>query len=210
MSVPAHAPYHYIALRDLQEQGLYTGIRPKSLLTLEGHGKFPAKDAVERAGIHDQKDPKLESITQEIYSAEFARGKMHDRFGGRSVRVARDDITERMLSEFGSAILYNFDTRPVVCRCGGRVMVRILHDQWFLAYGDPAWKAEVHNRAREDGPRPARDPGRVRADGGLAEGLGLHEKGRTGDEDSPGTGTRSWSRSRIPPSTWPTTPSPIT
>jgi leucyl-tRNA synthetase len=42
MSVPAHAPYDYIALRDLQEQGLYTEIRPKSLLTLEGHGEFPA------------------------------------------------------------------------------------------------------------------------------------------------------------------------
>ncbi|MGA2934183.1 MAG: leucine--tRNA ligase [Methanomicrobiales archaeon] len=146
MSVPAHAPYDYIALRDLQEKGMYTDIRPKSLLTLEGHGEFPAKDAVERAGIRDQKDPKLESITQEIYSAEFARGKMHDRYGGRSVREARDDITEKMLAEFGSAVLYDFDTRPVVCRCGGRVMVRILHDQWFLAYSDPAWKAEVHDQ----------------------------------------------------------------
>jgi leucyl-tRNA synthetase len=146
MSVPAHAPYDYIALRDLQDQGLFTSIRPKSLLTLEGAGEFPAKDAVERAGIRDQKDPKLESITQEIYSAEFARGKMRPQFGGKSVREARDEVTERMLAEFGSAVMYDFDTRPVVCRCGGRVMVRILHDQWFLAYSDPAWKGEVHDQ----------------------------------------------------------------
>ncbi|HUK93324.1 MAG TPA: leucine--tRNA ligase, partial [Methanomicrobiales archaeon] len=146
MSVPAHAPYDYIALRDLQEKGQYREIRPKSLLTLEGAGEFPAREAVERAGIRDQNDPKLESVTQEIYSAEFARGKMHDRYGGRSVREARDDITEKMLAEFGSALLYDFDTRPVVCRCGGRVMVKILHDQWFLAYSDPAWKAEVHDQ----------------------------------------------------------------
>jgi hypothetical protein len=53
------------------------------LLKLEGAGEFPAKEAVEKAGIRDQKDPKLESITQEIYSAEFARGKMHPEFGGK-------------------------------------------------------------------------------------------------------------------------------
>jgi leucyl-tRNA synthetase len=146
MSVPAHAPYDYIALRDLQAQGLYKEIRPKSLLRLEGAGEFPAKEAVEKAGIRDQKDPKLESITQEIYAAEFARGRMRPEFGGRSVREARDEVTERMLSEFGSAFMYDFDTRPVVCRCGGRVMVKILHDQWFLAYSDPAWKAEVRDQ----------------------------------------------------------------
>jgi leucyl-tRNA synthetase len=146
MSVPAHAPYDYIALRDLQEQGHYAGIRPRSLLRLEGAGEFPAKDAVEKAGIRDQKDPKLESITQEIYAAEFARGKMRPEFGGKSVREARDEVTERMLAEYGSAVMYDFDTRPVVCRCGGRVMVRILHDQWFLAYSDPGWKDEVKDQ----------------------------------------------------------------
>ncbi|MDD1671356.1 MAG: leucine--tRNA ligase, partial [Methanomicrobiales archaeon] len=146
MSVPAHAPYDYIALRDLQEKGEYTGIRPKSLLTLPGAGEFPAKEAVEKAGVRSQADPKLESITQEIYAAEFARGRMRPEFGGKSVREARDGVTDRMLAEFGSAVMYDFDTRPVVCRCGGRVMVRILHDQWFLAYSDPAWKAEVHDQ----------------------------------------------------------------
>ncbi|MGE5832476.1 MAG: leucine--tRNA ligase, partial [Methanomicrobiales archaeon] len=146
MSVPAHAPYDYIALRDLQEQGLYPEIRPRSLLILEGAGEFPAKEAVEKAGIRDQKDPKLESVTQEIYAAEFARGKMRPEFGGKSVRQARDEVADRMFAEFGSAVMYDFDTRPVVCRCGGRVMVRILHDQWFLAYSDPAWKAEVHDQ----------------------------------------------------------------
>jgi leucyl-tRNA synthetase len=146
MSVPAHAPYDYIALRDLQEKGLHTDIRPKSLLTLAGAGEFPAKEAVEKAGIRDQKDPKLESITQEIYAAEFARGKMLPAFGGKSVREARDEVSERMLAEFGSAVMYDFDIRPVVCRCGGRVMVKILHDQWFLNYSDPAWKAEIHDQ----------------------------------------------------------------
>ena len=48
-----------------------------------------------------------------------------------------------MLEKFGSAVMYEFDTRPVVCRCGGQVFVKILHDQWFLQYSDPAWKDRV-------------------------------------------------------------------
>jgi leucyl-tRNA synthetase len=39
--------------------------------------------------------------------------------------------------------MYEFDTRSVVCRCGSKVVVKILHDQWFLQYSDPDWKAEV-------------------------------------------------------------------
>ncbi|MDD1706132.1 MAG: class I tRNA ligase family protein, partial [Methanoregulaceae archaeon] len=39
--------------------------------------------------------------------------------------------------------MYEFDTRSVVCRCGGQVLVKILHDQWFLQYSDPSWKGQV-------------------------------------------------------------------
>jgi len=146
MSVPAHAPFDYIALRDLQEKGQAAGVTPVSLLTVEGYGKFPAKDAVERAGIQDQNDPRLESVTQEVYSAEFARGRMLPQFGGKSVRETRDLVTVEMQDKYGSVPMFDFDTRPVVCRCGGRVTVRILHDQWFLQYSNPEWKAEIHDQ----------------------------------------------------------------
>ncbi|MDD1672554.1 MAG: class I tRNA ligase family protein, partial [Methanomicrobiales archaeon] len=57
MSVPAHAPFDYIALRDLQERGMYREIVPIPLLSVEGYGAWPAKDAVERAQINNQQDP---------------------------------------------------------------------------------------------------------------------------------------------------------
>ncbi len=56
MSVPAHAPFDYIALRDLQEKGEYTHITPVPLIKVSGYGAVPAKDAVERAGIRNQQD----------------------------------------------------------------------------------------------------------------------------------------------------------
>ncbi|MHC1626450.1 MAG: leucine--tRNA ligase [Methanoculleaceae archaeon] len=146
MSVPAHAPFDYIALRDLQRQGRYTEIKPIPLITVEGYGEAPAVEAVERADVTDQNDPIMERLTQEIYSAEFSRGRMLPEYGGKPVPEARDEVAGRMKREFGSIVMYDFDTRPVVCRCGARVYVRILHDQWFLRYSDKEWKEAVHRQ----------------------------------------------------------------
>ncbi len=143
MSVPAHAPFDYIALRDLQLAGKYTHIKPVPLIKVEGYGEIPAKDAVEKAGITHQMDSRMDALTQEIYSAEFSKGKLFEKFGGKPVRVARDEIAALMIEKYASKIMYEFDTRPVVCRCGNKVKVKILHDQWFLKYSDPAWKKQV-------------------------------------------------------------------
>ena len=118
-------------------------IKPMPLIKVEGYGKFPAKDAVEKAGITNQMDSRMDALTQEIYSAEFSKGKLFEKYGGKPVRVARDEVAAVMIEKYDSAIMYEFDTRPVVCRCGNRVRVKILHDQWFLKYSDPAWKQQV-------------------------------------------------------------------
>ena len=143
MSVPAHAPFDYIALRDLQDRGRYTTIAPVPIIAVPAYGEVPAKDAVERARITDQDDPRMDALTQEVYSAEFAAGRLYERYGGEPVRQARDTVAATMTAEYGSSPMYEFDVRSVVCRCGGQVFVRILHDQWFLQYSDPAWKAQV-------------------------------------------------------------------
>jgi leucyl-tRNA synthetase len=149
MSVPAHAPFDYIALRDLQQKGMYTEIKPIPLIRVEGYGEIPAQYAVEKAGIKDQRDPRMDALTQEIYSAEFAKGKLFEKYGGRPVRVARDEVAALMTEKYDSVVMYEFDVRPVVCRCGNRVKVKILHDQWFLKYSDPAWKKEVADHLKD-------------------------------------------------------------
>jgi leucyl-tRNA synthetase len=151
MSVPAHAPFDYIALRDLQEVGRYPGIKPVPLITVPGYGSVPAKEIVERAGVKDQNDPRMETLTQDLYSAEFAKGRLYDHYGGKTVREARDEVAALMVDQYRSLVMYEFDTRPVVCRCGSRVFVKILHDQWFLAYSDQSWKESVRDQlARMD------------------------------------------------------------
>jgi leucyl-tRNA synthetase len=149
MSVPAHAPFDYIALRDLQEKGFNRDIKPIPLIRVEGYGTIPAQDAVEQAGIRDQNDPRMEKLTQEVYAAEFSRGKLLDQYGGEPVRTARNTVGELLTRQYCSIEMLEFDTRSVVCRCGGKVFVKILHDQWFLQYSDPNWKQEVAEQLKK-------------------------------------------------------------
>jgi leucyl-tRNA synthetase len=149
MSVPAHAPFDYIALRDLQQQGKYTEIKPIPLIKVEGFGEIPAQQVIEKVGVKDQTDSRMDALTQELYSAEFSKGKLFEKFGGKPVRVAREDFAVIMTEKYDSVVMHEFDVRPVVCRCGNRVKVKILHDQWFLKYSDPDWKKEVSDHLKD-------------------------------------------------------------
>ena len=91
----------------------------------------------------------METLTQEVYAAEFSSGKLFDTYGGKPVRIARDDVAALMIEQYGSTVMYEFDNRSVVCRCGSRVYVKILHDQWFLQYSDPTWKAQVSGHLKD-------------------------------------------------------------
>ena len=81
-SVPAHAPYDYLALRDLQQKpevlsqfgmdpSIVLQIKPISIIKVEGFGEFPAVEIVEKMGIKDQNDPKADQATKELYKKEF-------------------------------------------------------------------------------------------------------------------------------------------
>ena len=147
MSVPAHAPFDYQALVDFkksQPQGSeYQLIKPISIIQTEGYGQIPAKEAVERLGITSQNDPKLEQATEEIYGKEFYGGILKDtteQFAGKKVSEAKEPIKEWLASKKYSDILLELTNTPVKCRCGTECVVKILTNQWFLNYGDKAWK----------------------------------------------------------------------
>lgn len=159
MAVPAHAPYDYVALKELGQERLIP------LITVEGYGEFPAKEVVERMGIKSQTDPKLEDATKEVYMAEHNKGVMRqdvvERVGrdlpeparallkgffslyiaGKPVREAREAIKAWMRAAGIGGEMYEIMNKPVYCRCGTEVVVKVLEDQWFLNYGDPGWKS---------------------------------------------------------------------
>src|SRR3990170_279959 len=150
MSVPAHAPFDYQALVDFKKLHPLGSelqlIRPISIIQTEGYGEIPAKEAVERFGIKDQNDPKLEEATTEIYGKEFYGGVLKqntEQFAGKKVSEARDIIREWLSEKKYSDILLELTNTPVRCRCGTECVVKILSNQWFLNYGDKDWKEKA-------------------------------------------------------------------
>ncbi|GKS67204.1 leucine--tRNA ligase [Nitrosarchaeum sp.] len=150
MSVPAHAPFDYQALEDLKKTKIepelaskVAKITPISIIQTEGFGDNPAKEAVEKLGIVNQSDPKLEEATKEVYGKEFYGGKLKqntEQFAGIKVAYAKDTIKEWLIKNKHAGILLELTNTPVRCRCGAECVVKVLNNQWFLNYGDKDWK----------------------------------------------------------------------
>ncbi|MBN2094841.1 MAG: leucine--tRNA ligase [Candidatus Aenigmarchaeota archaeon] len=155
MSVPAHAPFDYIAVRDLrQNKGVLKeyGIREDevefdfvSVIKLEGYGEFPAAEIVEREKIRSQKDTeKLDKATDEIYKKEFHSGVLkisgHE---GKKVFEAKEEIISFFEGK-GIALRYYIIPQKVVCRCLTTATIKLVKDQWFLRYKDKTWKKIAH------------------------------------------------------------------
>lgn len=148
MSVPAHAPFDYQALVDLKKSGhkLASKIEPISIIQTEGYGDYSAKEAVEKFGIKNQDDVKLEEATTEIYGKEFYGGVLKqntEQFAGKKVSDAKDEIKDWLATKKISDILLELTNTPVRCRCGAECVVKILSNQWFLNYGDKEWKKKA-------------------------------------------------------------------
>ena len=155
-SVPAHAPYDWLALKDLQEKPEVLGefgvdaemvkaIKPISLIKVEGYGEFPAVEIVEEMGIRDQHDPRADEATKALYKKEFHGGVLKANCGvyaGKTVREAKEVLIQDFNRQGYVDSMYDLP-EPVVCRCMTPCIVKVLSDQWFLNYSDADWKAQA-------------------------------------------------------------------
>src|SRR5439155_1113436 len=157
-SVPSDAPDDFVALRDLQRDDALLAkyhldaeriraIKPVPIIRTPGWGPLPGVEIVERLGIRDQADrEKLEAAKAEVYKTGFYRGVLNENCGpyaGMRVEVAKEEIRKELASKGQADGMYE-PSGEVVCRCTTRAIVKVVDNQWFLAYGDPAWKAKVH------------------------------------------------------------------
>ncbi|MCG2893805.1 MAG: leucine--tRNA ligase [Sulfolobales archaeon] len=148
MSVPAHAPFDYYYMKKVLKR------EPEVVSVIEVEGKDAlAASVVEQTNPKNDKD--LEKLTQDVYRLEYNKGRMKDvsglvapgfvehfkDFKGLSVPEARRRVTEFLISRGLGSKMYEVMNRPVYCRCGTEIVVKVLKDQWFLDYGNPEWKS---------------------------------------------------------------------
>jgi leucyl-tRNA synthetase len=122
-------------------------IEPIPIIETEGMGTLPAVDICEEMEIEDQYDrKKLQRAKEEVYKYGFYAGTMLDtipKYGGMKVEEAKDSVKEDLLEAGEASIMYE-PSGEVVCRCLTPSVVKVVTDQWFIAYGDASWKEKVH------------------------------------------------------------------
>ncbi len=160
MSVPSDAPVDWIGLVELRadeasqrEHGITASMldsaAPVAIIDTPGWGPLPAVEITTKMGIRSLDDPKLEEATKEVYKSGFHKGVMNSScgaFAGKPVERAKDAIREEILANGQGALMYDL-SEEVLCRCGGRVLVRRIPDQWFIDYADPGLKARSKEHA---------------------------------------------------------------
>jgi len=173
MSVPAHAPYDLLALKDLKNNSgelskygiadAVSSVVPVPVVTMRPSSQsestssppdseIPAQEVVNRLKVKDQFDPKAEEATKELYQKEFHTARMRPdtgRYAGMPVSKAKDIVKKDLVSAGKAFPFYEIINGPVYCRCGSEVIVNLLSDQWFINYGDESWKEVVRGYLKE-------------------------------------------------------------
>ena len=148
-SVPSDAPDDWISLDHIKkhpemitsygiDRSVIDAIEPIAIIDMEGYGEFPAKTIIDRMGITEPGDPKLVEAKKQVYKDGFHTGKMNSacgEFAGLRVEEAQQKMKQAMI-ESGEADVFHDLTEEVVCRCGQRVYIKRIDDQWFINYGD--------------------------------------------------------------------------
>ena len=166
MSVPSHAPFDYVALERLKAQGYpMPKMEYRKLIEIEPEGGTAPVQAEAQAQAEESsgngipalaylklmnidisaQDVEIERATKQIYKEEAHRGKMIvGNYIGMPEPEAREKIKQDMIKGGKAAEIYILgNEEPVYCRCGYRAVVKVVEDQWFINYGDAAWKEQA-------------------------------------------------------------------
>lgn len=163
-SVPSDSPDDYAALMDLKNKPKLRekyNIKDEHVLPFEvvpiinipGHAAAIAPELYEKFKIQSQNDPKLAEAKDIAYGEGFSLGVMNEKcgsFAGMPVKEAKDKIKQD-LTDRNLAAKYAEPESLVISRSGD-VCVVALTDQWFLNYGEDAWKAQIDSWIDDSNP----------------------------------------------------------
>ncbi len=134
MSVPAHAPFDWIALVESGED-----INPITIIDVESFGTNPAKEVCDELGIKSQTETeKLDMATEIVYKKEFHTGFLNEKCGqyaGIKISEIKDEVKNELISKNSAVVMREFSEK-VICRCGEKVIIKQIPDQWFVKYSD--------------------------------------------------------------------------
>lgn len=155
-SVPAHAPFDYIAFVEAKKRGELAQDTPMHIIIdvfdkKTGQKiekvKAPAQEKCEAFKVTSQtQDKELELATQEVYKEEFYGGKLNSlcgEFSGLWIKAIKDQVKSKLFS-LGLALDFFETSRKAVTRSNDEVIVANLEGQWFLDYSKDETKQKAY------------------------------------------------------------------
>ncbi|BHF72933.1 hypothetical protein SprV_0401600500 [Sparganum proliferum] len=169
-SVPSDAPDDFASLRDLKNKQAFREkyritdemvlpFEPVEIIETPSLGRLAAPTVVEQMKIQSQNDrEKLQEAKEKVYRLGFYDGVLLlGKYSGEKVQNAKK-LIQKELVDANEAFIYYEPEKPVVTRSGDDAVVSLC-DQWYLDYGDEAWKAaarvalakvNIHDEARNN------------------------------------------------------------
>jgi len=114
-------------------------LKPVPIISVSGMGDNLGEDIGKEFNVKspDEKD-KIELAKDELNKRVFRKGIMNKncgKCGGMSVRECQDYLKKYLVEE-SEAVMFFELSEEVICRCGERVVIKKIDDQWFIKYSD--------------------------------------------------------------------------
>lgn len=145
--VPSDSPDDFATVTDLIKKPAHYGIEAEwaslpvvPIIHTPTYGDLAAPEIVKKMKIQSPKDTKLLAEAKEaVYREGFYNGTMIiGKYKGEKVEEAKPKVRSDLLAS-GEAFVYNEPEGLVMSRSGDECIVALC-DQWYLNYGEPAWK----------------------------------------------------------------------
>lgn len=149
-SVPSDSPDDYANLMELRKKAEYYKIDPQwaaleiiPVINTPKYGDVTAETLVKQLKIQSPKDVvKLAEAKEIAYKEGFYNGKMLvGSFKGMDVQEAKNRVRDEMIAA-SQAFAYAEPEGRIVSRSADECVVALC-DQWYMDYGEDAWKAQA-------------------------------------------------------------------
>jgi leucyl-tRNA synthetase len=149
-SVPSDSPDDYATIMDLAKKAEYYGIKKEwaeleivPIIQTPSYGDLAAPFIVKKLKINSPKDTKLLAEAKEqVYKEGYYQGTiMIGEFKGERVEEAKPKVRQQLIDN-GEAFPYSEPEKSVISRSGDSCIVALM-DQWYLDYGEDAWRKQT-------------------------------------------------------------------
>jgi len=122
-------------------------LKPISIIDVPGMSNNLGQDMIDKYKITSPKETKkVKDAKDELNKTVFRKGILKSncgKYSGMTVPKSQEAIKKDLIKDNDAVMFYEM-TGKVVCRCLAEGMVKMVEDQWFLAYDDKKWTKIAH------------------------------------------------------------------